>query len=58
MRGVPPWVFAIIALFGIVLFLNGCAVCTYKGKAVSKKDAEHMRTLGMHVICTDVPANN
>jgi len=32
-----------------VLMLGGC--CTYRGKAVSKKDAVRMRNLGMDVTC-------
>jgi hypothetical protein len=39
----------LISFFLILFFLAGC--CTYQGKAVSKRDAEAMKALGMEVQC-------
>lgn len=39
----------VVALISTLLLLGGC--CTYRGKAVSKRDAVRMRNLGMDVQC-------
>lgn len=46
----------IVLLAGVCLALVGCgsfAPCTYHGKAVSQREANHMRALGMDVKCPD-----
>lgn len=49
------WFFAILIILLIATaMLTGCGSflpCTYHGKAVSQRDANHMKALGMSVVC-------
>lgn len=42
-----------LAVLWVFSLLAGC--CTYRGKAISRSDAERMRNLGMDVHCPGEP---